>query len=156
MNPRNLSPRKILEAISNGGLKPKYIGKHTFETLDQMQFSLFNAFKPQTMNHREIRDWLAKLIGVYDATKQDIEEPKEKEILLSKIYKKLESFVTKIDSNKDKALVSAICEMSQCALHDLEEEKSTECEEPKKEIKEFPKDGLIREGNPNDGNVHQP
>jgi len=145
MNPRKLSPRKIMEAISEGDLKPQYIGKHSYDTLKQMSFSLFNEFKPQTMQHREIRDWLSKLIGVYDAIKKDLTEEEEKKYLLSGINEKLLPFVRSIDSNKDRALVSAICVMTQKALSDLEidEEKPCDCE------KQIPKDDAIK-SNPDD------
>lgn len=149
MNPRKLSPRKIMEAISEGHLKPQYIGKHTLETLSQMLFSLFNKFKPQTMTHRQIRDWLQKLIGIYDAIKKDLEE-KEKTYLLLGIHEKLLPYVENLNSNKDKALVGAICEMTQRGLNELEdnEKKPCGCQEEKT------KDDVIKTNQDDDGLMH--
>jgi len=147
MNPRTLSPRKILESISNGERKPRYIGKHSFETLNQMILSLFNEFEPQTMMHAEIRDWLTKIIGVYDAINKDIEMP---HILLGSIYEQLLPYVQSIDSNKDRTLVGAICEMTQRGLNDLE----WEGEKPK----EISKDDAIKsnqDDDDDDGLMHQ-
>jgi len=133
-DPRTLSPRKIFEAISEGKLKPQYIGKHTYETLEQMIFSWFNGFKPQVMTHREVRDALQKLIGIYDAIKKDITPDKKRELLLIDIYANLKNSVDNIDSNKDKSLIGAICEMTEKSLIELEE-KPCECKDPNNAIK---------------------
>jgi len=161
LNPRKLSPRKILEAISEGHLKPQYIGKHSYDSLKQMISSLFNEFKPDVMTHREIRDWLQKLIGIYDAIKKDIGEPQP--ILLKEIHERLLPYVESIDSNKDRALVGAICEMTQTALNDLDEdvedeEKPCECTENKiKEPTKINDDGLVhKDGSGNDGLIRHP
>lgn len=154
MNARKLSPRKILEAISDGNLKPRYIGKHTFDSLKQMIFSLFNEFKPQTMSHREIRDWLTKIIGVYDAINKDIGIGEPKEVLLNTIHEKLLLYVESLDSNKDRALVGAICQMTQKPLAELEQdEKPCECEEQAKQIS---KDDAIKsnQDDDDDGLMH--
>lgn len=119
MKPKKLSARKIMELISEGDLKPQHVGKHTIETLEQTQKSLFNSFNPKTMTKREIKTFFDKLLSIFVSV-QELPQSLKQETLCKRIYANLQLHVNVVDYDKDRALVGAIAEMSQKIIKDCE------------------------------------
>ncbi len=65
----NYSPRKLMELMQTKNFERTYLGEPNEVILKQTLFSLVNSFKPQTMTKDETKDFIYKLVSLYEQMK---------------------------------------------------------------------------------------